>query len=155
MPMAVYFVQAVDGGPIKIGYTENLTVRVKQLEATYARSLALLRAVEGGRIEEHAIHCQFAHLRLGRTEQFRPAPELLDFIGRPLFNAGRDEITAEAMPTVAGVTLLNLKGSERERDYVHELSMASGVPMAEIVRRGIAMWASSRGISPPANWVIE
>lgn len=83
--MAVYFIQAVDGGPIKIGFTANIGVRLKQLESTYERPLALLRSIPGGRIEEHDIHSRFAHLRLSRTEQFRPDPELLNFIGRPLF----------------------------------------------------------------------
>jgi hypothetical protein len=36
----------------------------------------------GGRAIEAEIHGRFAHLRLGKTEQFRPGPDLMAFIGR-------------------------------------------------------------------------
>jgi hypothetical protein len=40
--------------------------------------------MEGDREREADIHGRFAHLRLGRTEQFRPGADLMAFIGRPL-----------------------------------------------------------------------
>jgi hypothetical protein len=80
----VYFLQPTDGGPIKIGYTDNLDQRRLQLQVHYGTSLALLATMEGGKEVERAIHERFAAHRIGRTEQFRPAPELLAFIGRPL-----------------------------------------------------------------------
>jgi hypothetical protein len=36
----------MDGGPIKIGYTENLDARLKQLKAHYGRQLAVLATTE-------------------------------------------------------------------------------------------------------------
>lgn len=81
----VYFLQATDGGPIKIGHSQDVLARIKQLEATYKRPLALLATIPGGREEEQAIHARFSSLRFGKTEQFRPDPDLLAFIGRPLF----------------------------------------------------------------------
>jgi hypothetical protein len=52
------------------------------------------------------------------------------------------------------VTLLNLKGSEAERNYLRSLSQITGVPASEIARRGMAMWAKKRGVlAPPADWV--
>jgi hypothetical protein len=80
----IYFAQSTDGGPIKIGTTADVESRLRQLEAHYGRPLALLATMPGGRDEERAIHRRFALLRFGRTEQFRPAPDLLAFIGRPL-----------------------------------------------------------------------
>jgi hypothetical protein len=80
----IYFAQPTDGGPIKIGTTGDVESRLRQLETHYGRPMALLATMPGGRDEERAIHEQFAHLRFGRTEQFRPAPDLLAFIGRPL-----------------------------------------------------------------------
>jgi hypothetical protein len=99
----IYFVQPTDGGPIKIGTTTNLDGRLRQLEAGYGTPLAVLATIEGGRKEESEIHARFAHLRLRRTEQFRPAPELLAFIGRPLLvDANPDSVEAMPQPTYAG-----------------------------------------------------
>jgi hypothetical protein len=78
----IYFVQCTDGGPIKIGYSVDVEARVRKLEAYYGRPLSLLAAMPGDLGTEAEIHEQFAHLRLGRTEQFRPAAELLEFVGR-------------------------------------------------------------------------
>jgi hypothetical protein len=55
----------------------------------------------------------------------------------------------------ARVTVLNVKGSVQERDYLHQLSRSTGVSAAEIARRGIALWAKKRGYATPADWVIE
>lgn len=79
----IYFLQPVDGGPIKIGYTTNPKQRRWSLQVLYKRRLKTLRAIDGGKDEEKAIHERFAHLRFGRTEQFQPAPELVEFLGLP------------------------------------------------------------------------
>jgi hypothetical protein len=39
--------------------------------------------MEGGPKEEQQIHERFSHLRFGRKEQFRPGPDLMEFIGLP------------------------------------------------------------------------
>ncbi len=57
-------------------------------------------------------------------------------------------------PPEERVTVLNMKGSPADRNYLRSLSRLTGVPAAEIARRGIAMWASQRGVlAPPADWV--
>ena len=43
------------------------------------------------------MHVRFAHLRFGRTEQFRPAADLMAFIGLPLFVSANPD-AVEAMP---------------------------------------------------------
>lgn len=52
-------------------------------------------------------------------------------------------------------TVLNIKGTLTERDELKALSTRTGVPISEIGRRGIAMWAVSRGLKPPDSWVAE
>lgn len=79
----IYFVQPVDGGPVKIGTTENLDARLKKLEASYGCRLVVLSTTAGGRREEAEIHARFSHLRFGRTEQFKPESDLMEFIGLP------------------------------------------------------------------------
>jgi hypothetical protein len=77
----IYFVQAISGGPIKIGFSDNVSARVRQLEAHYGQPLAILATMPGDREDEREIHGRFATARMGRTEQFRPVAEIMAFIG--------------------------------------------------------------------------
>jgi hypothetical protein len=79
----IYFAQAVKGGPIKIRYTTTLKSRIRDLEIYYGVPLVILATKEGGRREEFETHKRFAHLRFDLSEQFRPAPDLMDYIGQP------------------------------------------------------------------------
>ena len=63
--MSVYFMQSVEGGPVKIGHTIAVDRRREQLEAHYRKPLAVLRVIPGGQAEERAIHRRFEHLRFG------------------------------------------------------------------------------------------
>ena len=72
----VYYV-ALTGGRIKIGTTMNLAQRMK---AFRVRDEDVLAIEQGGRLVELERHRQFAHLRIGRTEEFRRAPDLEDHI---------------------------------------------------------------------------
>jgi hypothetical protein len=93
--MPVYFLQSSSGGPIKIGYSADVPTRLRQLESHYGQPLALLATMDGGREQEAEIHRRFDALRLGRTEQFRPAAELMEFINRPLLvDANPDAVEA-------------------------------------------------------------
>lgn len=148
----IYFVQPLDGGPVKIGFTDNLPARLKQLEHHYQTPLAVLATMDGDRARETEIHDQFSHLRFGDSEQFRPAPELMEFIGRPLL-VGPNPDAVEAMEPRALVPIVNLKGNEAERDWLRALVRKTGVPASTIVRRGIAMWAQANtAIEPPEDW---
>jgi hypothetical protein len=92
----IYFAQPIDGGPIKIGFSDDVDFRHRQLESIFGRKLAILATLPGGRKEEAEIHDQFSHLRFPRTEQFRPALELLTFIGQPVL-IGINPDAVEAM----------------------------------------------------------
>lgn len=72
----VYFVQAVEGGSIKIGSTKLLRTRMLALQSGCPIKLRVLHAIEGaGYREETALHRRFAKARL-HGEWFRPVPEL-------------------------------------------------------------------------------
>jgi hypothetical protein len=92
----IYFVQSTDGGPIKIGCTVDMDIRLKALERHYGQPLAVLATMPGWWEEERTIHARFAAHRMGRTEQFRPDAEIMEFIGRPLL-ACPDPDAAEVM----------------------------------------------------------
>ncbi|MCW1431424.1 GIY-YIG nuclease family protein [Novosphingobium sp. JCM 18896] len=77
----VYFIQAGENGPIKIGTTTNLRMRVKKLQQAQAEKLAVRALRKGGVATERKYHARFkAHHKRG--EWFNPAPEILAEIER-------------------------------------------------------------------------
>jgi len=81
----VYFIQGVNGGPIKIGYSLNPERRARDLET--ADRLIVLACFPGDRYTEHKLHHRFSGLRLN-GEWFRPGSELLEFIEEVKANNG-------------------------------------------------------------------
>ena len=81
----VYYVQ-LPGNLIKIGYTSNIVIRLRDLAATRDDVLAL---EPGGFDVEQERHRQFTHLRWRRTERFHDAPELRAHIAAVLAEHGR------------------------------------------------------------------
>lgn len=75
----IYFVQAEDGGPIKIGRTHNPSERFKGLQNSCPHKLVMRRKVRVPSFElnrvESEFHLRFGHLRL-HGEWFRAAPDL-------------------------------------------------------------------------------
>lgn len=114
----IYFIQTASGS-IKIGTTINLRARLTALANEYQAPVSLLGTRPGGAEEEKEIHGRFAHLRLGKTEQFRPAPELLEFIGKPLLaSAAHDAVKAARSRRDSRrrkFIMLELKDDERAR----------------------------------------
>jgi hypothetical protein len=100
----IYFVQ-LESGSIKIGFTDNLEQRLSGLSRHYGSPVSLLAAIPGGLERESEIHDRFAHLRFGRTEQFRPALDLLDFIGKPLLVGPNPETVELQLPAIGIVRI--------------------------------------------------
>lgn len=75
----VYFLQAGEGGPIKIGVATNPMTRARELQTGNHEQLTLLAWSPGDQANEHALHQRFAHIRL-RGEWFRADQQLLSFI---------------------------------------------------------------------------
>jgi hypothetical protein len=74
--MSVYFIQAKDGGPIKIGYASDARARLRQLQTSHHRRLVLRRVIKSGTPEnERELHARFAAHRLV-GEWFRADPEV-------------------------------------------------------------------------------
>ncbi len=142
----IYFMQSPDGGPVKIGYSGDVEARARQLESHYGKPLAVLATVPGDRAEEAEMHRRFAHLRLGRTEQFRPAPELMDFIGRPLL-VGANPDAVEAIEPLA--TQVTLKGSPEWSQWLGELSTKLRTTKAGIIDRALTELAERSGFREP------
>jgi hypothetical protein len=76
----IYFAQAGDHGPIKIGYTSSAPEeRLATLQTGCPSPLRLLGTRHGTGGHERYLHARFASHRLG-GEWFSPADELLSFI---------------------------------------------------------------------------
>ncbi|NIA72299.1 hypothetical protein HBA54_27285 [Pelagibius litoralis] len=81
--MSVYFAQAGDAGPIKIGFASDVEKRLAGLQTGNPEPIRLLNIVpDGTRSLEARIHAKFGEHRL-RGEWFRPAPEVLEFVADP------------------------------------------------------------------------
>lgn len=77
--MFVYFIQAANGGPIKIGKADRPDRRLKQLQAAHPYPLVILAVCRGGFLAEREVIHRFAHKRL-QGEWFEPDDKLLALI---------------------------------------------------------------------------
>jgi hypothetical protein len=75
----IYFALLESGG-IKIGFTTNLQQRLQALRREYKGPVNVLATFPGDVREEQRFHREFSHLRAGRTEQFAPTGELMEFL---------------------------------------------------------------------------
>jgi hypothetical protein len=75
----VYFVEAGAGGPIKIGWTQDIDRRIAELQTANAHKLTLLGMVPGTMETEASLHARFSHLRL-EAEWFKNSEEIHDFL---------------------------------------------------------------------------
>jgi len=142
----IYFAQAIDGGPVKIGYSADVMARARQLESHYGRPLAILATMKGDRPEEAELHARFAHLRLGRTEQFRPAPDLMAFIGRPLL-VGANPDAVEAMPP--GSAVMNIRGSLEWRQWLERGAEHCLTDVSKLVDVAVSQYLKAQGFEEP------
>jgi hypothetical protein len=146
----IYFMQPVDGGPVKIGSSDDVEARRRVLEGHYGRPLVVLGTMSGGKPEEMDLHRRFAHLRLGRTEQFRPGADLMEFIGRPLL-VGANPGAVETMEPANKPNGLVIRGSVEWRDWLKRAAEFERTTVAELIDRAAASYARLIGFkeAPP------
>lgn len=77
-PRVIYFIEAGDVGPIKIGIATDVSTRLKSLQATNPTPLRVLAAVAGTMKDERDLHRRFASERLN-GEWFRGDGEVRAF----------------------------------------------------------------------------
>jgi Meiotically Up-regulated Gene 113 (MUG113) protein len=153
----IYFMQPVDGGPIKIGFSDNVEVRHRQLEAHYGKPLAILATMPGDPTVEAKVHERFAHLRLGeqgkrgrQPEQFRPAPDLMEFIGRPLLVCTNPD-AVEAMESAdSRAIVVSMKGTVEFRDWLNELAEYDRSTAVQVIEKCAVLYAKTVGFTRPA-----
>ncbi|MEY5099701.1 MAG: hypothetical protein RJA36_2420 [Pseudomonadota bacterium] len=79
--MAIYFMQAGEAGPIKIGKSNYVEARLRALSSCHYEPIRLLAVGEGCRRFEGMIHQHFADAHI-RHEWFHPVAAILAFIDR-------------------------------------------------------------------------
>lgn len=80
--MPVYFVQAEDGGPVKIGFSRFPENRLQELQNAHHSRLRIIGLIpDGSRADEKKLHREFESQRL-RGEWFLPAGEILFVAGQ-------------------------------------------------------------------------
>lgn len=62
--MTVYVIRAGEHGPVKIGYAEDVHLRLVKMQADNHERLTILRLFVGGEVEEKQLHDRFADSRL-------------------------------------------------------------------------------------------
>jgi hypothetical protein len=83
-----YFIQGVDGGPIKIGKSKDVARRLSDMQGHSPVRLAILGVINSD-IEEY-LHKKFSHLRI-RREWFSPDNSLIEFIKSNCSSSGKSE----------------------------------------------------------------
>ena len=89
--MAVYFIQAGEGGPVKIGFTSYPQKRLAALQTAHYQVLSLIREVPGGSDVEAYFHRRFAARRLA-GEWFAFDADMLTASAAPSFGPRAREI---------------------------------------------------------------
>src|SRR5690348_15503607 len=79
----IYFIQAGEDGPIKIGQAKDVRKRMEALRTGCPHKLKLLGTIQGGLLQERALQRTFAEDRT-HGEWFAPSPRLLAFVAEVL-----------------------------------------------------------------------
>lgn len=131
----IYFLRSEMTGNIKIGYTDMYSIRLNDLRKQHG-ALELLGVLDGDMMRERELHEQFAHLRIDRTEWFRPETVLSEYIGE---NAG-------ALPTDKTV-YVRVPMPQSIRKRLRLIALEQGVSLNEIVRMvmqtGLDTWGGA------------
>lgn len=149
----IYFAQ-LPTGSIKIGCSNDVEMRMKQLTSHYGEEPALLHVMDGDRSTEREIHGRFAAHRLGRTEQFRPAPELMAFIGRTLLvgaNPDAVEITEGGVTEKRRPRAIQVRASDAWKEWVSKYARIRQLSEADLINQALITMAKIDGIDPPPS----
>lgn len=97
-PRFVYFIQAISGGPIKIGVGRDPASRLLALQPGNPEQLRIIGVIRGGGfVRERDLHVRFRASRM-YGEWFKPTPELLAVIEKE--SVSFDSVSTEEIKLV-------------------------------------------------------
>lgn len=114
---SVYFAQQKDGGPFKIGCSQNVATRINNVGQLFPQGAELIVALDGGFAREAVLHRLLSAHRLWSHEWFRACPDVwrltLDALdtGLPWLPAEPNEADWRAMQPSFRDRTLSLFGS--------------------------------------------
>jgi T5orf172 domain len=76
---AIYFLECLPNGPVKIGHSQKLSRRLLALTATNGAQTRFLGAIAGSKAQEQRLHEQFKHIR-DHHEWYHCHIDLLQFL---------------------------------------------------------------------------
>jgi hypothetical protein len=115
----------------------------------YRTPLAVLAVRDGDQNEEARVHALFDHLRIDLTEQFRPAPDLLAYIGRPLLVSANPE-AVERMPSIEKPVIV-LKCRKAYKQWLGEFADDERDTPAGLMDKALVLLAEKLGFEPPPH----
>lgn len=133
----IYFLQAPDGGLIKIGTTIRLTERLKVHQTETRQRLLVLGVMDGARKRERELHRQFASIRVypgWQSEWFHPDTGLIEFIAH---HARAWDGTDEAPPKPAKGIAVRVDITPDYQQRARFASIAYDRTMTAYIRRVI------------------
>ena len=152
--MFVYFIQGIEGGPIKIGRARKPQIRLRVFQIACPIRLRILGVMEGDLETETKLHRRFATYRL-HGEWFQVSPELLALIREnaiSLETAGLDlNDTVPADTTVKAMTFfLSAECREAIDDLARQKTREKGrrVNKNTIVEEAVRLLARKEGLLP-------
>jgi hypothetical protein len=132
----IYFAR-LPSGSIKIECTDDVDQRMQSLKFQYGSGLAILHTMPGGQEAEHELHERFAHLRFGRSEQFRAGLDLLEFIGKSLLVNAAPEAVERLEPKKVPIRM-DLK-PEDHKEMERQAGMRD-ITISSLARMIIVEW---------------
>lgn len=162
--MSVYFIQAEEGGPIKIGRAADPEKRLKELQTSHHSRLVIRHVLHGNDLLiEGRMHGRFLQHHI-RGEWFRPHADLAGFCRA--VHGDRDKLHAKDVAnarrageeSVASLIadVLASKGVLTLRELLHLASMLNA-PASEVDRETfIALNAAKRAyLAAYSTWDVE
>ena len=140
--MTVYFIQAGDGGPVKIGYTGgDISHRLREIQNCNATECSVLRVVGGGKATEREIQKFFSPLNI-RGEWFKFSIEMLRF--------GVDDVLAATPSTSMTLKKWLSENKQTQAGFAESLGWSQGY-VSKIVKAGTNVLSVAVAIEKATN----
>lgn len=137
----VYFIQNLDDSLIKIGTTDNLARRLRQIHKGQRTKFKVLGVCDGSYDLEFDFHTRFAADRYA-SEWFRPSADLLEYIAANTYIPQRKK----SMPAknVKIITVSMPEAIEEVREHIKSIDGVHG--LSDYIRQLIEADMQKRGI---------
>lgn len=141
----IYFIQAGDSGPIKIGYTgKPIEQRMYNISVACPYDIHLVKLFDGGEGHESYLHILFAPFN-HRRDWFYPVRQILEFNERDLLDRSVPGFWRAVFSAGSQIKLANLigvdavsiskyrNGAPIPPDVALKISSATDVPIEDII----------------------